>query len=182
MRKYMLTVAAVAALTASLAVAAQKASRPARVEVAPTRPVDVPKGTAAERRAEALRDASSRADIWKYKGARVSPHPEAKGEALEAQRRIAALMTRLDYVPAHRVEQFRFFTDNGWQTITGWSVEILDATPVAGGTRVTVKVWAQFASGLGTGVHTIEQYLVSTNGLHHVGSVAPPASRVSTLN
>jgi hypothetical protein len=135
------------------------------------------------RREEAARTAKQMAEQMRYHGIKVDPDREAKGAALAAQKRIAAILTQFDYVPDQRVAHFRYFADNGWEIINGWSARIVEATPIAGGMRVTLWVWPTFAnSGLSTSDHTVEQYLINNDQFRFIGFLATPGPKVSTVN
>jgi hypothetical protein len=111
----------------------------------------------------------------RYKGFTVKPHPDAKGENLRLQLEVAAVLMRLDYVPAHRVHEFRWIEEEYHTKITGYNGQILEIAPITGGVRVKLKVRPTYWSTLNSGDHTIEYYDYANGQIEHRGSEAPPS-------
>jgi hypothetical protein len=167
-------------LLAVVTLTTQAAPREKQQAEAP-KPVFVSKNSpAAERAVRAME--KDRERRYSYRGLSVEPHPEAAGDELAMQERIAALMARLDYVPAHRAEHFRWVHDELNMPIYGWKGKIAESHHTPDGVVVTVRIWP--IAPFGTGDNTLETYLYNKAGrlihLHSEGA-ALRAGRVSTF-
>ena len=132
----------------------------------------------------AQRIAAAREESLRYKGIDIKLQPGIDGPTQRMQSAAARLLERLDYVPSHRIDTYRWLTDTGQYSISAWHAEVLDSKKVAAGSVLKVQVWAEFGdSGLGTAVHTIETYLYTPDGtIEHLDSVAPKASKITVVN
>jgi hypothetical protein len=126
--------------------------------------------------------AAEQAASQRYEGLTVTPHPDAKGENLRVQREVAAVLTRLDFIPAHRAERFRWLEEELQTKITGYRSQILETAPIPGGVRVKLEVRPTNRSGLSSSDHTIEYYDYANGQIEHRGSEAPASRGVVTWN
>jgi len=122
--------------------------------------------------------AAQQATSQRYEGLTVKPHPDAKGENLRVQLEVAAVLTRLDYVPAHRAQRFRWIEEEFQTKITGYRADIVEIEPNQGGVRVKLKVRPTYHSTLRSGDHTIEYYDYANGQIELRGSEAPPSRGV----
>jgi hypothetical protein len=127
------------------------------------------------RKAQEERLAADLLERQRYKGISVKPHQDARGENLRLQLEVAAVLMRLDYVPAHRVQEFRWIEEEYATKITGYNGQILEMAPIPGGVRVKLKVRPTYWSTLNSGDHTIEYYDYANGRIEHRGSEAPPS-------
>jgi hypothetical protein len=171
MRKSIL-VASITLLVVVVTLTTQAAQRDKPQAKAP-KPVFIPKNSpAAERALRAMEQEQEKQNS--YKGLSVEPHPDAEGDELAIQQRIAALMARLDYVPAHRAEHFRWVHDEKGMPIYGWRGKILESHHTPDGVVVTVRVWA--TTPFESRDYTEETYLYNKAGrLVHLHSEAAPS-------
>jgi hypothetical protein len=139
--------------------------------------INVPKDTPATAQASAIALEMERQRAGSYRGLEVKPHPDAKGEALAIQERIADRLARLDYVPAQRIEHFRWIPEQLGLPIAGWRGQIVAAEPAQDGVRITMKV-APIA-GVGTADHMLESYLYTNGRLVHLASEGAPSRGVT---
>jgi hypothetical protein len=177
MRKIMFAASIVAVIAAALTTeAAHRSRRQAQAPEAPQPPQPRPplftKDTPAAARLRAMQDPVVRQAAEPYRGLSVEPDPEATGDTLALQERIAALLARMDYVPAHRVDHFRWITEEMRLKIVGWHGRILETKPTRDGIRVLMKVWP--VAGIGTSDHTLESYLYADGRLVHLNSEGAP--------
>lgn len=178
MRKFML--AALIAAFVAVTLTTQAAQRGRRQAKAP-RSVFVAKNSPAAARALAWNLEMDRQKAERCRGLSVEPHPEAKGDERATQERIADLLSRQDYVPAHRVEHFRWIPEQMGMTIAGWRGRIVETARAPGGVLVKVKITP--IAGLGTSDHTLESYLSTNDGrLVHVASEGAPSRGVITFH
>jgi hypothetical protein len=177
MRKLMLA-ASIAALIA-VAMTTEAAQR-GRRQAGTTGVINVPKDTPTTAQARAVNLAMERQEADRYRGLSVEADPDAQGEELAVQERIADQLSRLDYVPAHRVEHFRWIPEQLGLPILGWRGRIVAAAPDPDGVRITVRVTP--IAGIGTADHTLEFYLYSNGRLVHVASEGATSRGVTTFN
>lgn len=117
----------------------------------------------------------------RYKGIHVNPHPAAKGAELEIQNSIARLISRLDFVPEFRIQQFRWIPERAGTTITGWQGDILNVRRTSQGILVDLRVIPRmYGSSLHTSDYTVETYLYTNGKLHHINSTRPLEGGVTT--
>lgn len=121
----------------------------------------------------------------RYKGITVKPHPQALGVTLDNHKRIGAIVEKADFVPAARLQRFRWVVDEMHTPITGWHATILDAAPVKGGFTVTIKVTPKHdgnGSFYAPNDYMIESYAVSAKGVQFLGWQAPATRGVVVIN
>ncbi len=176
MRKFLLAASSAALITVALT---SEAAQRGRRQAGATDSIYVSKDTPVTARNRELNLAVERQKSEQYRGLSVEPHPAASGQAFVVQERIANLLGRLDYVPAHRVEHFRWIPEMG-MTISGWRGQIVETAPAPNGIRVTVKVKPIVA--LGTKDYTLESYLYTDGRLVHFASEGAPSRGVTTFN
>ena len=195
MRKSFFVVAVLATLTIGLSALAQKPSQPSHAGSTLKRPTTIRRTTPEQERPvdlgssltpedqrflELHRQAVERERL-SYKGLRVVVPPDIEGQELALQRQVGAMLTRLEFIPTNRLKHFRFLTENGQSTITGWSARIVDMAPANHGYVVTLYVSADFAEGFQNTTFTIERYFISDSGIKHLSTVGAPVPRVSVF-
>jgi len=172
MRNFMLAVST-ALLVVVVSLTTQAAQREKQQAEAP-KPVFIPKNSPAAERALAINLMKEQEKQNSYKGLSVEPHPEAEGDELAMQERIAALMARLDYVPAHHAEHFRWVHDEKGMPIYGWWGRIVGTERAPEGVVVTVRI--SVLAPFRTTDHTLETYLYNKAGrLVHLHSEGAPS-------
>jgi hypothetical protein len=177
--------ALVATVTLTLATIAARPGDPIRREkVVVSGPIVVASKDQAELKNPILQKvreenlAAEQAASQRYEGLTVIPHPEAEGENLRVQREVAAVLTRLDYIPAHRAQRFRWIEEEFHTKITGYHADIVEIAPNQDGVRVKLKVRPTYHNTLRSGDHTIEYYDYANGQIEHRGSEAPPSRGV----
>ncbi len=180
MRKLMLAtlIAALIAVALTSVAPTSEAAPRGRRQAGAARPVYASKDTPATTKALAIQLAMERKKAARYRGLSVKADPNAEGEELAVQERIADQLSRLDYVPAHRVEHFRWIPEELGLTIYGWRGRIISAVPAPNGVTVTMRV-APIVP-IGTGAHTLESYFYSKGRLVHLASQAGSFHGVTT--
>jgi hypothetical protein len=109
-------------------------------------------------------------DRLTYHGIAIKTSPKAKHHNLAIQKDIAALMTRLDFVPNHRVDHYKWVARYGGK-ITGWDGWIVDVTPVDEGVVVVIGVYPVHTSPwIVLNDIVLEKYLISDGQLHYLES------------
>jgi hypothetical protein len=112
-----------------------------------------------------------------YHGIAIKTSPKAKHHNLAIQKEIAALMTRLDFVPNHRVDHYKWVARYGGK-ITGWDASIVDVTPVDEGVVVVIRVYPDHTSPfIVLNDIVLEKYLISDGQLHYLESSVPESDR-----
>jgi hypothetical protein len=112
-----------------------------------------------------------------YHGIAIQTSPKAKGRNLAIQKDIAALMTRLDFVPNHRVDHYQWVARYGGK-ITGWHAWIMDVTQVDEGVVVVIRVYPDNTSPfIVLNDIVLEKYLISDGQLHYLESSVPESDR-----
>jgi hypothetical protein len=109
-------------------------------------------------------------DRLTYHAIAIKTSPKAKGRNLAIQKDIAALMTRLDFVPNHRVDHYQWVARYGGK-ITGWDAWIVDVTPVDEGVVVVIGLYPENTSRfIVLNDIVLEKYLISDGQLHYLES------------
>lgn len=129
----------------------------------------------------ALRE--SKKERRRYRGIDVKVHPRAFGAQLDLQWQIAALMNRLDFVPAVRIRHFNWaFEPPG--TVVSWNGRIQENMPVAGGYLVKVLVSPVLMGSNKAVVDDCieEHYLFDGARLHFLGVFEDNTPKVTTFN
>jgi hypothetical protein len=127
-------------------------------------------------------EAARERDRLVYRGISVKTSPKAIGQARAMQTEIAALMTRIDFVPDHRRAHFQWVGRYGGK-ITGWDGQIVSATAVDEGVLVRMQVYPLHTSGA-TVVNDLvyETYLVVDGELHYLESFTDDSLKITTFN
>jgi hypothetical protein len=127
-------------------------------------------------------EAARERDRLVYRGISVETSPKAIGQARAIQTEIAALMTRIDFVPDHRRAHFQWVGHNGGK-ITGWDGQIVGVTAVDEGVVVRMRVYPVHTSAA-TVVNDLvdETYLVADGEIHYLESFTDDSPKITTFN
>jgi hypothetical protein len=118
----------------------------------------------------------------KYRGISVQTSPKATGRDLATQKEIAALLMRLDFVPKHRADHYKWVATYRGK-ITGWDARIVDVTPVDEGNVVVIELYPFHTSGATVLNDFVqEKYLISDGQLHHLESRDDGRPKITTFN
>ncbi|WP_406699285.1 hypothetical protein V5E97_10465 [Singulisphaera sp. Ch08] len=114
-----------------------------------------------------------------YQGTSIKPNLRATGDSLEFQRKIATLITKADFLPQARLDQFTWLKQHPEIRINGWTGLIQSVTPTSGGWSVRVAVRPDLdhmgeMRMIFTGDCFFETYLFDGQNIRYVAGESPP--------